>query len=80
MNVGHLYSNMEKLTRIERIRLTEQDVINLSKLGGRKSKFIRDAIREKIERLINIIIFVPLTRYETYKKSYHSALPKAYKR
>jgi len=25
----------------------------------------------------NFITFVPLTRYETYKKSYHSALPKA---
>lgn len=41
---------MKNLTRIERIRLTEQDVENLCKLGRKKSKFIREAIREKIER------------------------------
>lgn len=41
---------MELLTKIERIRLSEQDVENLNKLGKKKSRFIREAIREKIER------------------------------
>jgi len=41
---------MEKLTEINRIRLSKQDTENLNKLGKKKSKFIRIAIREKIER------------------------------
>jgi len=45
----------ERLTKIERIRLSEQDVENLSKIKN-KSKFMRAAIREKIERDHNNII------------------------
>jgi len=41
---------MERLNKIERIRLSEQDVENLRKLGKKKSQFIRQAIREKIIR------------------------------
>lgn len=44
---------MEKLTKIERIRLSSTLAENLDKLkpyGIKKSKFIRQAIEEKIER------------------------------
>ena len=44
---------MEKLTKIERIRLSSTLAENLGKLkpfGIKKSKFIRQAIEEKIER------------------------------
>lgn len=37
------------LTKIQRVRLSEQDIENLKKLGKKKSKFIRDAFREKFE-------------------------------
>lgn len=38
------------LTKIHRIRLSEQDIENLKKLGKKRSKFIREAFREKFER------------------------------
>ena len=44
---------MERLTKIERVRLSSTDCHNLSRLkafGIHKSSFIRDAIKEKIER------------------------------
>lgn len=44
---------MEKLAKIERVRLSSELVENLDKLklyGIKKSKFIRQAIEEKIER------------------------------
>ena len=44
---------MELLTKIERVRLSSTDCYNLAKLksyGIHKSKFIREAIREKISR------------------------------
>lgn len=41
---------MAKLTKIERVRFSEQDIVSLQRLGKKKSKFIREAVREKIER------------------------------
>lgn len=44
---------MELLTKIERVRLSSTDCRNLTKLksfGIHKSRFIREAIKEKIER------------------------------
>lgn len=44
---------MNKLTKVQRIRLDDQTVSELAKLsayGLKQSKFIRDAIYEKLER------------------------------
>lgn len=44
---------MDKLTKVQRIRLDDQTVSELAKLrdyGLKQSKFIRDAIAEKLER------------------------------
>lgn len=50
---------MSKLTKIERIRLSVEDVEklnNLNRFGINKSKFVRQAIRDKIEKEIPTLL------------------------